>query len=125
MTHGANARLILIEPGSEAEQTFEVLSAAVPMRDGDGQLAPQDRLAVEALAVKLVRLRRAGVVLNAQGEFTKGGKLKPVADYERRLLNVALGYMDALGLTPRGRVKLGVGLAKQFDLAKHWQEDDE
>ena len=123
--HGAHGT-VLVEPGSEAAQVLDVIAGAVPLRGADGELAPQDRLAAEGLAVVLVRLRRAGVELDTRGEFTKAGKLKPVADYERRLLNVALGYMDALGLTPRGRVKLGLDLARasEFDLAQHWAKDD-
>jgi hypothetical protein len=106
---------------------YAVICERAPLRDENGELPVADRLTAELLAILLVRLGRAGVYLDEQGEFTRGGKVKPVAEYERRLANVARDYLESLGLTPRGRGKLGVDLARvqSFDLARHWQEETE
>jgi hypothetical protein len=33
--------------------------------------------------------------------------------------------LDALGMTPRSRAKLGLDVQRGFDLAKHWAEGGE
>jgi len=46
-------------------------------------------------------------------------------ELERQLRLEALDYARELGLTPRSRAALGLDLVRSFDLAAHWQAEDE
>lgn len=57
----------------------------------------------------------------------KTGNVRPVVELEGRLRREAADYLDALGMTPRSRAKLGLDVARGFDLAQALAElpDDE
>ena len=53
----------------------------------------------------------------------KSGAARPALDIERRLRREAAEYLDALGMTPRSRARLGVDLTQARDLAQEWARE--
>jgi hypothetical protein len=50
-----------------------------------------------------------------------------VLELEGRLRREAGDFLEAMGMSPRSRAKLGLDLARTqtFDLAKHWADGDD
>lgn len=94
-----------------AEQIMDVIEGRDLFRDSD-------RYAVGLLAVTLRRIRQAEAYLDERGIVNARGGVRPVAEYLVRLLREAREYCEALGLTPRSRVKLGLDKGRALDLAR-------
>ena len=78
------------------------------------------------LAEVLVRLDDLNTYLSARGYLDGKGKVRPAAELAGRMRREAADYLDAMGMTPRARTRLGLDLSRSFDLAQHWAlEDDE
>lgn len=124
--HGAYAAVGAEEREGEMRRIFDALSADLPLRDPDGGPPAADGVAVELLADCLVQLRRARADVEDHGwRDPKTGDPRPVVDRAQRLRREAFEYAEALGLTPRGRLKLGLDLARGVDLARQAAEDFE
>jgi len=54
----------------------------------------------------------------------KTGAVRPAVELEGRLRREAADYLDALGCTPRSRARLGLDVARGFDLAQHWADQE-
>ena len=77
------------------------------------------------LAEVLVRRERVRVEELRHGFETKDGRLRGVVEYGLRLDGQALDLAKEIGLTPASRVKLGLQLARGFDLASQFAELDD
>lgn len=112
LLHGGNARkATLVAAGSWAAAIFAQLEEEAPLRDRDGRLPVHDRQVVELLASALARLQAVEGWLANRPAVTEKGMPWPVEDTARRLRREVAGYLEALGMTPRARVALGLDLA--------------
>ncbi len=110
--------------GPPAQEIIDALAAGAPVRDPDGEVPTHDRLAVESCALQLVIVRRALGFLTAHGPTDARGRFRPEwaqLQSARESLDRAL---DRLGMTPTSRQRLGLDMARTFDLAQHWAAED-
>jgi hypothetical protein len=77
------------------------------------------------LAECLSRLEDVRAHLRDFGLFDQTKQPRPALEVERHLRREAADYLDALGMTPRSRAKLGVELTRTFDLAQAMAADAE
>jgi hypothetical protein len=123
-THGAEATVPADRLSEKAQEVYAVLAEDAPVRDGGG-LPRHDREAVALLARSLCRLDDVTDWLDTHGVFNKRGRLRDrILVQEERLRNEVAKHLDALGMTPRSRAKLGVDLARTADLAQAMSEPD-
>jgi hypothetical protein len=69
-------------------------------------------------------LEDVGGWLDVHGVLDRRGRERSAARWERRLRGEALRYLDALGMTPKSRARLGLDLARTADLATAMSEPD-
>jgi len=113
------------ERDERAKAIYAALAASAPLRDGDGGLPVADEMVIGLLAESLVRRERVTRWLGDFGSLhEKTGEPKAAVELERRLRMEALDLARELGLTPRSRAALGLDVARGFDLAAHWAEQD-
>jgi hypothetical protein len=60
----------------------------------------------------LCRLENVNSYLTAHGYLDDAGDVRPAADLAGRLRREAADYLDALGMSPRSRAKLGVDVSR-------------
>lgn len=124
LRHGAGARkATLIRAGSWAERIQTELEAEAPLRGPDGGLPLHDRQQVELLASALARLEAVTSWLDSRPAVREDGSLWPAEDTAGRLRREVARYLDALGMTPTSRARLGLDLVRSFDLAAVWAEE--
>lgn len=124
-THGGYATVARERLDAKVREVFDALAADAPLRDTRGGLPRADSVAVRLLAECLCRLEdvRANVAIyGAVNE--RSGKVRPATDLEQRLRREAADYLDALGMTPRSRGKLGLDLTRAVDLSNAMSERD-
>lgn len=103
----------------------EQLAGETPLREGS-ELPPADREAVRNLARDRWRLDNVRAWNNLHGVVEeRTGQVKPSAQLEVVLSRRVTEQLEALGLTPRGRVKLGLDLARTTDLTAALSEPDD
>lgn len=125
LTHGGTARkATLIRAGSWAQRILAELEAEAPLRDNAGGLPVHDRQVVELLASALARLEAVTAWLETRPAVNEKGEPWPAEDVAHRLRRETASYLDALGMTPTARARLGLDLARSFDLAAFWAEQD-
>ena len=120
--HGAYARIAAERLDEKAREVYDALAADAPLRGDDGGLPSHDAVQVRLLADVLCRLDSVGAWLAGRWATDEGQR---ALEIESKLRREAADYLDALGMTPRSRAKLGLNLARTagaFDLARHWQE---
>lgn len=118
LVHGGTARkATLIAAGSWAALIFGELEAEAPLRAADGGLPAHDRQAVELLASALARLQAVEGWLATRPAVNEKGLPWPAEDTARRLRREVADHLDALGMTPRSRAKLGLDVARTGSLA--------
>lgn len=103
------------------------MAADAPLRDDAGELPAADHVQVRLLAECLCRLEDVSRWLADFGTRDKdtGDARRSLIELEGRLRREAADHLRELGMTPASRAKLGLDVARGFDLAKHWQEGDE
>lgn len=113
LRHGGYARIAAERLDEKVAEVFDALVADAPLRDADGGLPEVDHAAVHLAAEALCRLEdvRADVALRGVVDQRTGG-VRPVVELERRLRLEALDYLEALGMTPRSRSRLGLELMR-------------
>lgn len=124
VSHGAYARVLTERLEAKAAEVFAAVAADAPVRAQDGSLPAADAVPARLLAECLCRLEDVGSHLRDRGLFDKDGGVRPAVELEGRLRREAADHADALGMTPRSRAKLGLDLAKSFDLAQAWAQED-
>jgi hypothetical protein len=146
LTHGAYARVAPEREDAKRREVFDALAADAPVRDADGSLPAADSPAVSLLAQTLVRLDDLRAYIDEHGlvqhrRYTsdnpqtkrqrnrakrKRRNIDPLRllEMEDKLVGRAERLLDSLGMTPRSRAKLGLDQARQFDLAREWEQQD-
>lgn len=71
-------------------------------------------------------MRRCSAYLELYGDADERGNPRPAFLELGKAVERAARMFDRLGMSPRARAALGVDLGKmqQFDLARHWAEQD-
>lgn len=112
--HGGQAQ----HPRRQAQLERQI-SAALPVRDADGNAPVHDTIAVSLLALTIARLESCARYVTQHGQI-KRGKVTPAAALEEKLTVRARELSAELGLTPASRVKLGLQLkqTEALDLAQ-------
>ena len=119
--HGAY-EITLLQP-----KTRQVAAMLNGILEGEASsyIRPADQVTVGLLAVALRRIQQCEQYLDKVGSLTNAkGQIRPVAELLVRLLKEAREYCQALGLTPAARVKMGLDVARTFDLAEAMAEKE-
>jgi phage terminase small subunit len=97
-------------------EIFDALAADAPLRNTAGDLPRHDAAQVALLAQCMCRLDDVTANIRDCGVFVQRGRrkgqIRPVVELERTLRREAASYLDALGMTPASRAKLGVDLVR-------------
>ena len=109
-----------------AREIEDALAEDLPIKDASGDVPAADRFAVELAAIALLRVRRCSAFLELHGDADERGNLRSAFLELGKAVEHAARMLDRLGCSPRARAALGVdvGRARQFDLARHWAEQD-
>jgi len=115
LRHGGYAAIVHERLEAKALEVFDALAADVA----------QVRLLSEALC----RLDAVSADVTSFGLLEQRGKrrgqVRPAAELEGRLRREVADHLDALGMTPKSRARLGLDLQRSFDLATHWAQEAE
>ena len=126
LSHGAYARIALDRLEAKVAEVFEALGEDAPLRGPDGRLPAHDAVQVRLLAECLCRLDDIGANIREYGlRDQKTKAIRPAVEIESKLRREAADYLDAMGMTPRSRAKLGLDLQRGFDVALDWAEEGE
>jgi hypothetical protein len=102
---------------------FEAIAADAPLREVDGGLPAEDTIAASMLAKTLCRLEDVERYLALHGIVDGDGSIRPAVEVERRLRADVGDSLDALGMTPRARARLGLDIVRAVSagdqLAEH------
>lgn len=122
MIHGATENPHRERLEKKAKEVYDALAGDAPVRAHDGSLPRHDSAMVTLLATTLCRLENVGTYLADYG--WKDAQTKQprhhVLGLEAKLRKEAAEYLDALGMTPKSRARLGVDLVRARDLANEW-----
>ena len=108
--HGGYATIARDRLEARQREVLDALSEDAPLRDANGELPRHDSTQVALLAEVLCRLEDVNTYLAAHGYLDGKGGVRPAAELAGRMRREASDYLDALGMTPRARVKLGLDL---------------
>lgn len=126
LAHGGYSEALVADVSDEVRELMDALGATAPVRDADGSLPSADVAAVERVARLLRRWRKLEAWLDAHGAIVeKTGEVKPAAKYAAELGESLGRALDTMGMSPTSRARLGLDLARSFDLAAHWAGQDE
>ena len=113
LIHGGRSELLFRDVESEVTELMEALGETVPVRDPDGSIPAADMAAVEYAARALKRYRHLSAWCDAHGRIEeKTGAVKSAADYELQAERSLANALEALGMTPTSRAKLGLDLQR-------------
>lgn len=124
-THGAYATVASERLEAKTGQVMAAIAADAPLRDQDGGLPAADGALVRLAAETLCRLDSVGDYLARRGIETDQGELRAsVLEIEGRLRREAADHLDALGMSPRSRARLGLDVARAsaVDPLTAWQQ---
>lgn len=117
--HGAYHALTRAELDVEVAAMRDALGADAPLLDA------ADVATLDDWAGCRVHLRAAERDLADHGWKDRvTGEARSLAEYARKLRRDSLEYAREFGCTPRSRAALGLDVARGFDLAEHWAEQD-
>jgi len=123
--HGGYAAIARDRLEEKQRQVFDALSADAPLRDARDELPRHDAAQVALLGEVLCRLDDVNAYLAARGYLDGKGNVRPAAELAGRMRREASDYLDALGMTPKSRAKLGLALARTVDLSTAMSEPDD
>lgn len=120
VTHGGYAQVARGRLSAKVLEVCDALAEDAPLREVDGSLPRQDAVVVELLAKALCRLQDVEADVTSHGviQNRKTGTLRPAVEREQQLRREVLDYLEALGMTPRSRAKLGLDLQRGLDTAR-------
>jgi len=144
VTHGAYAKVAPSRLDAKVREVFEAMASDAPVREADGGLPAADTVAVRLAAETLCRLEDVRAWIDQEGVFEKRRHKKAknlknrqgrpktrrsrdpmrAVVMEDRLVRRLMDQLDSLGMTPRSRAKLGLDQARQFDLAREWEQQE-
>lgn len=126
LRHGGYSEALVADVDTEVRELMDALGDAAPVREPDGSVPRADVVALERAARLLRRYRRVEAWLDLYGELDeRTGDVKPAARLAGELGTALDRSLDALGMTPTSRAKLGLDLARTFDLAQAMAADAE
>lgn len=123
VTNGGYAAVAVERLDAKAREVYEALAADAPLRGPGGELPAADAPQVRLLAECLCRIDDLAAYLCDRGLLDSEGAVRPAVELEGRLRREAADHLDALGMTPRSRAKLGLDVARGRDLAMEWAEE--
>jgi hypothetical protein len=113
LNHGGRSKLLYRDVGAEVYELMDALGEAVPVRNADGSVPAADIAAIEYAARALKRYRHLSTWCDAHGRIEeKTGDVKSAAQYELQAERSLAAALDALGMTPTSRAKLGLDLQR-------------
>ena len=123
-SHGGYALVLRERLDAKVLEVHDALAADAPLRDPSGGLPAADAAQVRLLAECMCRLDDVSANLRDYGIFDQAtGAVRPAVDLERRLRAEAADHLDAMGMTPRSRARLGLDVQRGVDLAQAMAED--
>ena len=121
--HGGYSEALVADVEREIVELRDALGATAPLRDSEGGLPAADTVAFERAARALRRYRTVDQWVALHGALDeKTGDVKPAARLADELGRSLDGILDRLGLTPAGRTRLGLDVARaqSFDPLSDW-----
>jgi hypothetical protein len=115
LKHGGYASIATERLDQKQREVFDGLADDAPLRASDGGLPREDALALSLLARALCRLEDVEAYHARSGWLDGRGKPRPSVDLELKLRREALDIAEALGMSPRSRVRLGLDIARTKD----------
>jgi hypothetical protein len=110
--HGGYAAVLADTLDAKVGVIFDALSEDAPLSEGS-ELPRADTVVVRLLAECLCRLDSVSADLRDHGwQDRRSGAPRPAVELVGRLRREAADYLDALGMTPRSRGRLGVDLGR-------------
>jgi hypothetical protein len=113
LRHGGYAKVAAATLEAKALEIYDAVASDAPLRDADGGLPRHDSVQVRLLADVLCRLDSVGRWLEGRWATPEAAS---VLELESRLRREASDYLDALGMSPRSRARLGIDLARTATL---------
>jgi hypothetical protein len=110
LRHGGRSQLLVADVESEVRELMEALGEAAPVRE-HGELPLADVAMVETAARSLKRYRHLAAWLDLHGRLTEKGDVKPAAKLELQAEASLTRALDALGMSPASRARIGVSVA--------------
>lgn len=124
--HGGYSEALVANVEAEIIELRDALGETAPLRDADGRVPAADLVAFERAARALRRYRAVDQWVALHGALDeRTGDVKPAARLADDLGRSLDAILDRLGLTPAGRTRLGLDVARaqSFDLARLWAGD--
>lgn len=121
VVHGGYARIATEQLDAKTREIYEAIAVDAPVQD-EGQLPAADALAVAELARALILRDRIVDFVGRRGFEDASGNVRPVVSELAKHNSVILNYLEALGMTPRSRAKLGLDLARLQSPAERFTE---
>jgi hypothetical protein len=118
LKHGLRSRRPGVLLGDAFAEIVGALEEAAPVRDQAGEVPVHDRLAIEAAALQLVQTRRCAAFLASHSATDERGRWRPENEGLERALGRLMGMLDRLGMTPAGRMRLGLDMVRGLSLAE-------
>jgi hypothetical protein len=128
LKHGARSAGLVRDVEAEVLELMAALGGAAPVRDGDGGVPAADITAIEHAARCLKRYRHVSAWCDMHGRIEEGGAVKPAAGYELQAGRALADALDALGMNPTTRARLGLDLVRSVSLAEamsDFEDDDD
>jgi len=125
LKHGGYAAIARDALERKQREVFDALALDAPLRGHDGDLPRHDGAIIALLAACMIRLESIATYLRDHGLIDdRTGQPRAVLEVEGRIRREAADLLDALGMTPRSRAKLGVDIARSVDLSTAMSEPD-
>ena len=123
-SHGGYSAVLVANVDDEIRELRDALAETAPLRDADGGGLPAaDIVAFERAARALRRYRAVDTWVSLHGALDeRTGEVKPAARLADELGRSLDAILPQLGLTPAGRMKLGLDVARaqSFDPLSDW-----
>ena len=116
LKHGGVANLAMTPTDRDLVEIIDAIAATAPVRDQDGGLPATDQAAVEIAARALKRYRSVSTWLDLHGRLDDKGNERSSARFELDVERALMRALDALGMSPAARARLGVDLARSASL---------
>jgi Phage terminase, small subunit len=123
--HGGYAAVAVARLDAKVREVFDALALDAPLRDADDDLPAADAAMVRLAAEALCRLEDVSAHVRDHGIIDAKGRVRPAVELEGRLRREAADYLESLGMSPRSRARLGLDVARGFDLAQAMAADAE
>ena len=116
LKHGATSTLAMTPADRDLTEIIDALASTAPIRNQDGLLPATDEAAVEIAARALKRYRSVVTWHDMHGRIDDKGNERSSARFELDTERALMRALDALGMSPAARARLGVDLARSASL---------